>query len=296
MKLTGFQKIVENFVLTCLTILKILVFSDVLIFFKHKKLKIKPGKESIILGNGPSLIESIEKNPSFITDKDLVCVNLFPETPYYKQLKPKYFITGGPELWMKNVSEEWEVRRKHLFNTIKDQTDWDIIFLIPTLARKHKHWREILSLNTHIKITYYNITPIEGFKLFIHFCFKFKLGTPRAHNVLNPAIMQMMSFGYRKIYLLGADHSWLKEIIVDDDNRVLLRQKHFYDHESAKHTQMGNIDMGVRKLHEMLHKFYLTFSGYFIIKDYASTVGTKIINVTPNSFIDAFERKDIEKI
>ena len=53
---------------------------------------------------------------------------------------------------------------------------------------------------------------------------------------------------------------------------------------------------GSRKLFEILDKLYLTFKGYFEIKKYVSTKNTRIYNLTTNSFIDAFEKFDIEKL
>ena len=293
MSSTAFQLFIENFFSTCLTILRILIFSDIFIYIKQKWVLIKVDRESIILGNGPSLNKSIENKSESLVNKDLVCVNFFPETEYYQQLKPKYYITGAPELWIENVSEEWKVARKNLFMTLKNKTEWDLILLIPTIARKHKDWMNILSENKKIRIAYYNITAVEGYKWFRHFCFKTGLGVPRPHNVITPALIQMLNFGYKKIYLLGADHSWLPDIKVDNENRVFTLHKHFYDQDTANPVQMRNLKMGTRKLHEVLHKFYHTFAGYFIIRDYASSLKADIYNSTPDSFIDAFERRDI---
>ena len=47
---------------------------------------------------------------------------------------------------------------------------------------------------------------------------------------------------------------------------------------------------GERKLHEMLTKFVFTFQGYHILEKYSRQKKIKIINVTSNSYIDAFER------
>ena len=288
-----FQKFVENFVFTCLSKIRILFVSD--IFITRRKPVIINSKEAVILGNGPSLNKSIDNNPASLNNKDLVCVNFFPETAYYQQLKPRYYITGAPELWIDDVTNEWKSARNKLFTTIKDKTDWELIFLIPTLARGKKEWQNILSANRNIKITYYNITAIEGYKWFRHMCFKAGLGVPRPHNVITPALVIMLNYGYRDIYLLGADHSWLPDIMVDHENRVYTLHKHFYDKDTANPVIMKNLNMGDRKLHEVLHKFYHTFAGYFIIREYALSLKANIYNATPDSFIDAFERRDFEK-
>jgi len=47
---------------------------------------------------------------------------------------------------------------------------------------------------------------------------------------------------------------------------------------------------------ELLTKFVHAFNGYFILKDYAKSQGTTIINATPGSYIDAFERVDLKSM
>jgi hypothetical protein len=47
---------------------------------------------------------------------------------------------------------------------------------------------------------------------------------------------------------------------------------------------------GERKLHEVLMKFVYSFEGYFTIRQYAEYKHTQILNCTPGSFIDAFDR------
>ena len=57
---------------------------------------------------------------------------------------------------------------------------------------------------------------------------------------------------------------------------------------------MDNIGKGHRKMHEILEKWMLAFKGYFFIKEYAvNKKKSKIINITPNSYIDAFDRKNL---
>lgn len=97
--------------------------------------------------------------------------------------------------------------------------------------------------------------------------------------------------GYEKIHLIGADHSWLKDLWVDENNLVMLRQKHFYDETTAKANPMYKKGQDTRKLHEVLQKFVISFEAYFTLEKFATKKGQKIINLTPGSFIDAFERK-----
>jgi hypothetical protein len=99
----------------------------------------------------------------------------------------------------------------------------------------------------------------------------------------------------KDIILLGVGHTWLRDLTVTENNEVLLNQKHFYDKGKSEAKPLDKRGTGSRNLFEVLSKFTLAFYGYFIIRDYADKLKVKIFNGTEDSFIDAFERKSIEK-
>ena len=147
-----------------------------------------------------------------------------------------------------------------------------------------------------INIKYFNPTPIEGFKNFKHFCFKRGLGIPRPHNVLIPSLMIALNMGFKSIYILGADHSWLSEIKVNNYNQILFSQKHFYNPNNKTEKPLIHFSGIQRKLHELLQVFVWAFSGYFVVNEFAISIGAKILNATPDSYIDAFNRVDLSII
>ncbi len=285
-----FQIFIENLLLSSLSLLKILLLSKFRIKYEKSR---DDDSECIILGNGPSLNKTIAENPFFFKNKTLICVNHFAESDLYKELKPNYYVLNAPEMWMDNVDVFNYKKGENLFKAIAKNTFWDIVLYINYNAKKYKRWYKTLSSNSYIHINYFNTTPIEGYNFFNHFLFKRNLGMPRTHNVLIPSLMIILNSKFEKIYISGADHSWLKEINVTDDNRVLLTQKHFYDKKTAKELPMGKLGKGERKLHEILMKFAYSFKGYFRIKKYADLMGISIINITQGSFIDAFEKLNI---
>lgn len=115
---------------------------------------------------------------------------------------------------------------------------------------------------------------------------------PRPHNVIIPSLMCGIWMGYKNIGLLGAEHSWLPTITVNDNNQVLLNHQHFYD-DGAKVNVMTYEGRRTRKLHEVLEKFYFSFRSYWIIQSFAEKQGVKITNFTPNSYIDAFPKQKL---
>ncbi|MCX7954059.1 MAG: hypothetical protein N3A01_02590 [Bacteroidales bacterium] len=275
----------EKFFNTLVSFLRLFLFTKFYVRVKN----IKPSNNCLILANGPSLNDLIKNNKQFLADKDLFCVNYFPTTNYFEELKPKYFVTSAPEFWLTHLNENFKNETKIVFSAIGNKTKWDLTLFIPYEAKNSEYWKSFVINNKHIKINYYNITPIEGYYWFRKICYRYQWGMPRVHNVLIPTIMLAIKLGYKNIYLWGTDHSWLKDISVDEDNNVLVCHKHFYDYDISKPQKMRKLK-GTRKMHEVLYKFMQSFKAYHEIEEYARKNNINIFNATPGSYIDAFRR------
>jgi hypothetical protein len=288
-----FQIFIEKLIQSKLTILKILLLSR----STKKQFQIKTDSdECLILGNGPSLQKSYEENTDFFEKKTLFAVNHFAQSELYAKLKPRFYILNAPEMWMDNVEEFYYKKGEQLFSDIAERTQHETDLFINRSASKFTRWKKVLSQNSKIKIHYFNTTPIEGFQFLNHFFFRRQWGMPRTHNVLIPSIMIALQLGFKKILLAGADHNWLKDIYVSQDNRVFLTQKHFYDSQTAEQRPMDKMGKGERRLHEVLHKFAVALNSYFEIEDFSKTQNARIINTTQDSFIDAFQKKIISEL
>lgn len=240
--------------------------------------------ELIILANGTSLNDTVAENRQFIENKTLMAVNFSVLSPMFRELKPELYLIADPLFWI--VPE----KRDSLFVALAKNTDWDLHLFIPVRASGNKEWQKIVSTNPQIHIHLYNTTPVEGFNALSNFLYRKGLGVPRPHNVLIPSIAIGLRLPFRKIYLAGADHSWLPEISVTEDNQVLMHQKHFYDNTSSKADTVKQEDLNPARLHTILYHMHVAFKAYFTLLDYARTLGKEIINITPGSFIDAFPR------
>lgn len=274
---------------TIITLIRIILLSKI-----PQKLPLdKKFGECVLLGNGPSLTQSLTEYPEFINNRQLFCMNFFAISQLYEQLKPSMYIIAAPEIGMKRVNASITERYADLFLAISQKTTWPVWLYLPFSVRKGTFFKsnllKQLSRNQNIQVCFFNNTPVEGFWRFCIFLFRLNLGMPRPHNVLIPSIMLAINLSFSKIYLLGADHSWLKEIHVTEDNEVLIRQKHFYDDDPAPKPMLKK-GQGKRRLHEVLIKFVYAFEGYLILEKYAQSREVKIINATPGSYIDAFER------
>lgn len=94
--------------------------------------------------------------------------------------------------------------------------------------------------------------------------------------------------------MAGADHSWTRTLDVDDSNTVISIQPHFYEDNESEKKRVSHEYKGYR-LHQILESLTIAFRSYFAVNDFAQSRGTKIINITPGSMIDAFPRLNLNK-
>ena len=271
---------------------KILFFSRL-----FPKSPVRKNENCVIFGNGPSLKNAIHAAPKFLKDKDLICVNFFPNTALYEEVKPAFFVGCDAKLWECIEQEEDHPTKAPsiaLFENLKNKTDWKLTLLIPYQARKWKKWQDLVSKNKLIKIVYYNRTPLSGGKSFLHKFFSMRLGMPRPHNVMIPSIFNTIGMGYKQIFLFGVEHSWLTDIHTNDDNEVMLGISHFYKNDKKPVNKSLYFEQNQRaKYHEILESKIIVFKGYHILEGYAKSKRVDIYNMTEGSHIDAFKRKKL---
>lgn len=269
---------------TFLSVVKIILQSK---FCTRLPKSFSNNEELLILANGPSLNTTLTEKSDFITGKTLLAVNFCVTSPLFEILRPEIYLIADPLFWI--VPE----KREQLFGELARKTTWEMTLFMPMRALKNKEWKPMLSRNEKINIVIYNTTPIEGFQWLCNWAFKKGLGVPRPHNVLIPSIAIGVRLPFKKIYLAGADHSWLSEITVTDENVVLMHQKHFYDKDKSKAATVTQENLNRARLHTILWHMHVAFKSYFVLENFAQKMKKEIINITHGSYIDAFKREKI---
>lgn len=253
---------------------------------KPSPIKETPKRRVIIMGNGPSLRQTIDYDRSALRNSDLMAVNFFPNSSEFFDLKPTMLILADPHFFTgmekdPNVARLW--RRLQM-------VDWPLTLFIPTSQKRFSG--DMINPDSPIKLSFFNLTPVEGDTRISHLLFDLGLGMPRPRNVLIPAIMMALRAGYRDIWLVGADHSWSKSLWVDDANRVISVQPHFYKDNEKERNRVAKEYEGYH-LHQIFNSLSVAFRSYHQIAAYANRLGATITNATPGSFIDAFDRKPL---
>lgn len=231
-----------------------------------------------ILANGPSLKTVLSEGQSF-DDSDIFCVNDFFRSEYFWTLKPKfYFICDGAYF---NPSCDLDHIIVDDFIRAFSQVDWEIKLCIPSRC---VHGGVISGLNNKkVTILRWNYSAFYGFTSLAHFVYKHRLGMPQCQTVANFALVIAINMGYKFVYLYGADHSWTKDLRVDDNNVVCYGDRHVYN------TELQEIKMDMT-LATLLRAYAAMFESHMAIEEYAREMGCKIYNCTKGSFVDAYER------
>ena len=245
------------------------------------------GARMVILGNGPSLNETIAQSSDFLMQHHRLAVNFAANAPAFTTLQPTHYVLADPHFF--HAINEPNVARLWL---ALSQGDWAMNLFVPVNVSLPPDVAGIIAGNACLRLHRYNLTPVEGAEWLENWAFKHLLGMPRPRNVLIPSIMIAIACGYRTIYIAGADHSWTRTLSVDDENNVVSIQPHFYK-EDEKEVQRVNTEYMQYPLHQILYSFYVAFRSYHTIARYASHLGVDIFNITPGSFIDAFPRKKV---
>jgi hypothetical protein len=248
-----------------------------------------------VLGNGPSLKADLQEVPEALRAGDIICVNGFAESGLYGQLKPKYCVFADPMYWSPTSPAHIVSSRDNIFGAMLDKTTWPLTVYVPFEAKGL--FEKYFSGSNLIRVEGYNKVGLAGEQAVVNRFFDLGLGMPSVQNVMIAAIFLALRHGYKKVILLGADHSWHETITLDEANRVCFKSRHFFgaDAKLAPLTKDGT-EVNIFTMGELFHALAITFDGYWELKKYSEHLGAEIVNASSVSYIDAFKRKPLTEL
>lgn len=284
----GIKKIASliSYSISCTTqmlssLLRVIVLSSLKVAYKSKGYsELRESDTCCVLGNGPSLKEALVNNEVKTEGCDIFAVNMFCQSEYFRILKPRfYFLVDGA--FFSPQCDRHKEQVEILASEFK-RVDWPMYLMISSHSVNGGLLNKID--NPNIKILRLNSTTIDGFVWFRHLMYRRRLGMPRCQTVVNYALSTGILMHYSEIFLYGADHTWTRDLFVDEDNVVCYGDRHVYNTNLTviKHT---------RSMAEILADFSNMFATHVQIKKYADTENVRIINCTKGSFVDAYDRK-----
>jgi len=252
--------------------------------FKKTKPIGKQHDKCVILGNGPSLLDCIDKIESSISDYDIIAINHIATTPLYEKYKPSIYILADPIYWNEKLPGiiYQDNYTENFYDVLIEKTTWDLQLYLPYKASKVEIIRQIKK-NPHINISFYNNIRFESFLRINYFFFDKQFGLPSAGNIMCVSLILAIYSKYKNIYISGADHDWSKYAWVDENNKV----RYVQNHGSSLPNDIGISNI---RLHDSFMSFYRVFKAYDDIENYARNKNIKIFNLSKTSFIDSFEK------
>ena len=250
--------------------------------------------ELIILGNGPSLRDTIQYHLKKSENFDWMVVNNFCNTELYYQIKPKFYVIADPTNLgkLENLSDLLREETIQFTEGIKSAT-WEMNLIVPDFAADCYLIQQV-KLIDNIKIFYYNTNNFSSNKS------KFadldnNLIAPPAQTVLNTCIYLGLFLNFKKIYVHGMDMSWHEDLELDQKTNILyIKDRHFYG--TKRRPAILDVN-GVKsaKVHEYLMCSVRALESFWQLREYADYKKVQIINMSPHSWVDAFDRIEYDK-
>ena len=249
----------------------------------------KKSNKLFILANGPSLSE-VYNQLDKVKDVDFCAVNNSILTDFFWEKHPKIYCFTDRGFHSVDSEEIKSVRNKIL------EINWPIAICIP--YHYPKWFAQHCQKNSYVKVYRYNTSPwspeLKIFKSLRMYFYAHGLCAPNCSNVIVAAIYSSILLGYKSIYLFGVEHSWMRDVRVNEKNEVVLVDRHYYGEKERVWVDYNGNPIKISDLCESLSS---TFHSYYDLEEFSKYIGAvKIINCTKGSYIDAFERGEISEL
>ena len=250
-------------------------------------------KNVLVLANGPSFKPAFEKMPKIFETWPCIVSNNFANSKYFFTIKPQYYVWLDAHMWTSKVKAVEDTYRTLL------KVNWEMYLFVPNFSKSNERIKT-LTTNKNIKVVHYNYIYYKGLRSLGNWLYKNNLCAPRARSVTIISLFLGINMGFRKLILLGADHTWHENLHMSQDNVLHTRVEHFFDNKKeVKYVPFykGSLpENGLNKAKDIFWIISKNFEGYENVADYMSYRNVKIYNGSPESFIDAFDRIDISSL
>lgn len=214
------------------------------------------GERCFILGTGPSLRDV---DLSFIKNEIVFGVNFFYKSDIINEIKPQYYCLYDDIFHGKNIDDTRDV-----FDKLPETT-----FFVRT--KTFKSFKQHGFLNGNI---YFQSCNVFQHGDYIKVDMTKNMTAP--YNVVLGCIQTAIYMGFKEIYLLGCDYN----------SFASLKVEHFYDNKSH------DVPSRQRSLGTEMKEYTMVTYHHYALEKYAKQNNIRIYNITNNSLLDAYERKN----
>ena len=249
----------------------------------------EPKPSVLILGNGPSLAEDL---PRLIErreheTKDVMAVNFFALDERFETVRPAYYVLSDPMFFRDSACRD---RVAELYRVLDEKVTWPMNLYVQYYNPERFDYRAALP-NPNIRIVRFHTQLYRGFRGVEFWLFRRGLGSANFGTVVQVCEYVALLLGYKTLELYGVDHTLLDGLCVDEENRLCRADGHYYDAVPATPKPIfQKVPHRPYTMSVYLAEVAELFRGHEVLRDYAASLGARIINRTRGSMIDAYER------
>ena len=248
-----------------------------------------PKLSAVILGNGPSLAEDLPRlieRREHLT-KDVMAVNFFALDERFEVVRPAYYVLSDPMFFRDSAYRD---RVAELYRALDEKVTWPMNLYVQYYNPERFDYRAALP-NPNIRIIRFHTQLYRGFRSVEFWLFRRGLGSANFGTVVQVCEYVALLLGYKTLELYGVDHTLLDGLCVDDENRLCRADGHYYDDAPAVPKPIfQKVPRRPYTMSVYLAEVAELFRGHEVLRDYARSLGARIINRTRGSMIDAYER------
>ncbi len=249
----------------------------------------EPKSSAVILGNGPSLAEDLPRlieRREHLT-KDVMAVNFFALDERFEAVRPAYYVLSDPMFFRDSAYRD---RVAELYRALDEKVTWPMNLYVQYYNPERFDYRAALP-NPNIRIIRFHTQLYRGFRSVEFWLFRRGLGSANFGTVVQVCEYIALLLGYKTLELYGVDHTLLDGLCVDDENRLCRADGHYYDDAPAVPKPIfQKVPHRPYTMSVYLAEVAELFRGHEVLRDYARSLGARIINRTRGSMIDAYER------
>ena len=216
-----------------------------------------------------------------------MAVNFFALDERFETVRPAYYVLSDPMFFRDSVCRD---RVAELYRTLAEKVTWPMNLYVQYYNPEHFDYRAALP-NPNIRIVRFHTQLYRGFRGVEFWLFRRGLGSANFGTVVQVCEYVALLLGYKTLELYGVDHTLLDGLCVDEENRLCRADGHYYD--AAPATPKPIFQKVPHRPYTMsvyLAEVAELFRGHEVLRDYAASLGARIINRTRGSMIDAYER------
>lgn len=249
-----------------------------------------------VLANGPSLKETFAKYDvgELELTSDSVMVNTAAIEEHFWKIKPKHMCFSDVAFCRDYAPRKQQIRKQ--FEMLNKNVDWNLnlylCFTNPHDIDAFIEYSQITNPQIHfvpMNEIYVDKWPKKYWKRMLDSGYFM----PHKGTVGNVALHVALLCGYKEIELYGVDQNWFLDFYMADDNHLNVMEKHFYDKDGEREMKplqnpYGN--SGYKRISESMEALCFQFRCHEIHAWWAKQLGVHILNCTPESMIDSFDR------